>query len=162
MKNSILSYVGWLLLAVALGFYVYGIYTAIYLSWPPIPEIPNPDAKPLPFNEVLSTTIGSLQALLLANLGMLLGISIARPNSAVAHALKLNRAAITEDPKDPDVKEKIQLFALVLYVVCLVACFITWIRNDFISDPKEVVSVIPESGKLFIGVVLAYLTAVLK
>ena len=160
MKNSIVSYVGWLLLVAALGFYVYGIYEAIRISWPKIPDI-EPGAYP----EVLSTTIGSIQALLLANLGVILGISISKPNSGVARAILLNRDANMEVakslPPPMDIREKIQLFALVLYIITLIACLITWIHNDFSTDSKKIISVIAESGKMFIGVVLVYLTAVL-
>ncbi len=160
MKNSIVSYVGWLLIAAALGFYVYGIYEAIRLSWPQYPDI-----KEGAFHEVLSTTIGSIQALLLANLGIILGISIANPNSAIARQVMLNPTggAVPQAPPPPmDLREKIQLFALVLYVLSLIACLITWIVNHFSSNPNHVISLIPESGKMFIGVVLAYLTAILR
>lgn len=160
MKIHVVSYVGWLLLAAALGFYVYGMYSAIELSWPKTPS-----DKPLVFHDVLSTTIGSMQALLLTNLGMLLGISVANPNSGVARALKLDKKGsyIDQAPPPPmEMKEKIQLFALVIYVFSLIACFATWTINGFSSESTQVVSLIPESGKLFIGVALAYLTAILK
>lgn len=159
MNNSLVSYVGWLLLFAALGFYGYGIYTAISLSWSPITSTSN-----LPYHDVLSTTIGSIQALLLTNLGILLGISVANPSSPVAQALKLGSGTnVNMAPLPPmQLKEKIQLFALVLYVCSLIACFVTWAVNKFSSDPKDVVPVIPETGRLFIGVVLAYLTAALK
>jgi hypothetical protein len=160
MNNSILSYVGWLLLFATLGFYVFGIYEAIRLSWSALPG-----AETINYHPVLSSTIGAIQALLLANLGMLLGVSVSTPNSNIAHSLKLSASTANPElapPPPMDIKDKIQLFALAMYIISLIACLLTWIVNNFSSDSKDVVSIIPESGKMFIGVVLAYLTAVLK
>jgi len=159
MKNSLIAYVGWLLLLTAFAFYAYGLYQAIYLSWGE-----GPIKKE--YNEVLSVTVGSMQALLLANLGMLLGISVADPGSGVARQLMLNRATSTSVraaiPPPLALKEKVQLFALVVFIVSLVICLITWMVDDFSSDSKNVISIVSSSGKMFIGVVLAYLTAVLR
>ena len=158
MKNPIVSYVGWLLIAAAAIFYGYGMYEAITLSWSEITA-----ETPIVYPEVLSTTIGAMQALLLANLGMVLGISIANPNSALARSLMLNKEVKSLAPPPPlDVKDKVQLAAMVIYIISLIACLITWIVNGFSTDSKDVVSIISESGKMFIGVVLAYLTAVLS
>lgn len=160
MKNSVVSNVGWLLIVAVLGFYVYGIYEAVRISWPK-----EDDIAVGAFHEVLSTTVGTIQAMLLANLGVILGISIAKPNSAIARQVMLNPGVKTtpQSPPPPmDLREKIQLFALVIYVLSLITCLITWIVNNFSSDPTKIISLIPESGKMFIGVVLAYLTAVLN
>ncbi len=161
MKPSIVSYVGWLLVLSALGFYVYGMGNALLLSWP------RSGTDLIPYAEVLSTTISSMQALLLANLGIVLGIAISKPNSAVAKQVMMNpistRAIASAPPPPPmDLREKIQLFALVIYVLSLILCLITWGHKGFSNHPKDVVSVVAESGKMFIGVVLAYLTAVFK
>jgi len=161
MKSSVITYVGWLLLLSAIGFYGYGIVEAILLSW----------SKTIPvdydkYPETISTTISSMQALLLTNLGILLGISIAKPNSAVAKQLMLNSknkiGLAVPLPNPLDIKEKIQLFALVIYILSLIGCLITWGHKSFSSKPEDVVAVISESGKMFLGVVLAYLTAVLS
>ncbi|MBC7509058.1 MAG: hypothetical protein H7320_09970 [Ferruginibacter sp.] len=122
MKDSV-SYVGWLLFFAALGFYSYGIFEAIRLSWSTEPE-----TVIIKYHDVLSTTIGSIQALLLANLGMVLGVSIADPNSNVARSLKLNKTenGIEKAPPPPmELKDKIQLSALIIYVICLIACLVT-------------------------------------
>jgi len=156
MNNNVIAWVGWLLLVSALGFYVYGIYEAVHLSWGETPI--DKDAYPA----VLSSTVGSIQALLLANLGILLGISIARPDSNVAKRMLLGKQDAAEAQSPLDLRDKVQLFALVLYIFSLIACLITWIHKDFSFDSTKVVSVVPESGKMFIGVVLAYLTAVLR
>jgi len=161
MKSPIIAYVGWLLILSAIGFYGYGIVEAILLSW----------SKTIPvdydkYPETISTTISSIQALLLTNLGILLGISIAKPDSAVAKQLMLKSkgqlgiAAALPNPLD--IREKIQLFALIIYIISLIACLITWAYNSFSSKQEDVVAVISESGKMFLGVVLAYLTAVLS
>jgi hypothetical protein len=161
MKNSIIAYSGWLLLITAFGFYAYGIIHAIQVSWGSVPITKE-------YNEVLSATIGSIQALLLTNLGMLLGISVANPSSTVARHLMLGRPIAQEQaislavPPPLEVKEKVQLFALVIFIISLIACLITWAVDDFISKPEQVVSVVASSGKMFVGVVLAYLTAVVR
>lgn len=158
MKTPFISYVGWFLLGAALCFYGYGIIDAIVLSWSDITA-----QKDIAYSDVLATSIGSMQALLLANLGMVLGISVAQPGSAISHALKLNKTGIGKVPPPPmEVKEQLQLFALLIYVLALTACLVTWIVNGFSVKATDVVLVIPESGKMFIGVVLAYLTAVLS
>jgi hypothetical protein len=156
----IVSSVGWLLLLTTLFFYGYSIFTAIDLSWPL-----GPGKAELPFNPVLATALGSIQALLLANLGMLLGISIVKPDSQVARALKLRKgqAGVDQAPLPPmELKEQIQLGAMVIYIISLIACSITWVTNDFSENPNEVVPIISESGKLFLGVIMAYITAVLS
>lgn len=158
MKKAII-WVGWILIMAAFGFYAYGMGEAIRLSWADA-AIPQND-----YSEVLATTVSSMQTLLLANLGMLLGISVANPNSAVANQLLLNRGvnAVTNVVPPPlDIKDKIQLVAMVIFVISLIACLITWIRNDFSSESSQVVSVVSGSGKMFLGVVLAYITAALR
>ena len=155
MNTRIAAYVGWLLIAAAAAFYFYGIADAICLSWSKAPG-----SEPIPYPEVLSTTIGTIQALLLANLGMVLGISITNPKSGLANSLMLNKEVQIDTPLQ--VKEKVQLVAVVIYVIALIACMTTWAVNGFSTDSKNVVSIIAESGKMFIGVVLAYLTAVLS
>ena len=168
MKNSIASYVGWLLLFSALGFYIYGMGHAISLSWlytPPDPDliidpkIANaiPDIK---FWPELATLLSSIQALLLTNLGIVLGIAITNRNSAVAKALLINRKAITS-PDPMELKAQIQIFAVIIYILVLIACLITWIHNDFSNSPNEIVSIVAESGKMFFGVILAYLATLL-
>ncbi len=157
MKNPLVAYIGWLLILAAIGFYVYGLFEAIHLSWSTVP------IKDTDFPPFLSTTISSMQALLLTNLGILLGISITKPDSVIARQLMLGKNDMEiKEVKDPlEMREKIQLLSLVIYITGLIACMVTWAKNDFSSNPADVVSLIAESGKMFIGVVLAYLTAVL-
>jgi hypothetical protein len=158
MEKNATAYVGWLLLLSVLAFYGYGIGAAVELSWGrgPITES---------YNNVIYTTVGSIQALLLTNLGVLLGISFVKPESAIARQVLLSTSKLAQikGPVPPlELREKIQLFAVVLYVVSLIVCSITWIVDDFSTDTKDVVPIIPDSGKMFLGVALAYLTAVLS
>ena len=161
MKSPVIAYVGWLLLLSALGFYLFGIGQAIYLSW---------SAKDIgadAYSPVLESVISSIQALLLTNLGILLGISVAKPGSGVAQRLMLG-AGSTKDAlrlpiTDPLLlREKVQLFALTLYILSLIACVVTWAMNHFSSETKDVVPLVASSGKMFFGVALAYLTTVLR
>jgi hypothetical protein len=58
--------------------------------------------------------------------------------------------------------ERIQLVSLVVFILCLIGCLITWIIKDFSEKSTEVVGVVASSGKMFIGVTVAYLAAALK
>lgn len=167
ITTKIISLIGWLLLFAALGFYLYGIGLAVYLSWPASePIIPPAIVTPILYPEILSTTIGSIQALLLTNLGVVLGIAITNPNSNSARFLKLTLPSRNDSekvvPSPIEINEIIQLLAVAVFIVVLVACLVVWIHKDFSVKPEYVVSVIPESGKIFLGVVLAYLAAVLS
>ncbi len=152
------SYIGWTLLLSVISFYIYGVYLAIHQTLrAPIEAIDYPS--------FLSTTIASVQALLLTNLGFLLGISVTNPTSKVAAALGLSKniPGVEMAPPAPlDIKSQVQLFALIIYLLSLIACMITWITKEFKSDTLLVVPLITESSKMFIGVALAYLSAVLK
>jgi len=89
MKTVITSFVGWLLILSALAFYLYGIGDAIPLSWKG--GIGEGD-----YPEVINTTINSIQALLLTNLGIVLGISVTKPI-----LLSLNRYCLIKQRKMP-------------------------------------------------------------
>lgn len=146
-------YVGWLLLFSAVGFYLYGIVQAIVESF----------SEEISYNPYLLTTIGSIQALLLANLGAVLGIKFANPGSNIGRALSLT-SRTSKEPLPPPLegRDKVQLFALALFTLSLISCFITWIVKDFSINQQEVVSIIPDSGKMFIAVVLSYVTAIVS
>lgn len=151
MKPNLTFLVGWLFLIVIFGFYIYGIADAIILS---ISE------KTDKFSEFVATTISSMQALLLTNLGALLGVSVARPQSAVARNLFLGQNAtteLTEEEKDPLLfKEKVQMFALTIFMLSLIACLVTWIIKEFNPEAGKVVPVVVDSCKVFVAVGLAY------
>lgn len=154
--RQISSFIGWTLVLSALGFYIYGIVEAI------VQTVGSSSAEFVKYPSFLASTIGSLQALLLTNLGVLLGISVAKPASNVARVLRFSRLeetteAITPSPRDSS--QTIQLFALVVFVICLIACLITWILKDFVEDTKLVVPVVSDSGKMFSAVVIAYVTS---
>ena len=67
MKSPMVAYIGWLLILAALGFYGYGIVQAILLSWGTTVPVDYTN-----YPETLSTTMSSIQALLLTNLGVML------------------------------------------------------------------------------------------
>lgn len=161
MQNSITAYVGWLLLLSAFGFYAFGIGYAIHISWSTVP------ITQAVYPEALSTAISSIQALMLTNLGVVLGISITNPTSSLAKTIMLHNSkaapsGVSESIPNPlAFREKIQLTAMVIYILSLIACLVTWGHDGFSSAGTDVLDTISQSGKMFIGVVLAYLTAVL-
>jgi hypothetical protein len=151
------SYIGWLLVLSALGFYLYGIIEAINQT------LRSTETKSVVYPAFLSNTIGSLQALLLTNLGVLLGISVTNPDSRVARTLRLSgpeTKPTTNSMSPMELSQIIQLFGLIIFILCLIACLVTWIKKDLVEDSKLVVSVISESGKMFSAVVVAYIAAV--
>lgn len=155
-KNNVVAYVGWFLLTAALGFYVYGMYEVVSQTF-------CSGKQPIKISEVLTTTLSSIQALLLANLGIILGISISKPESKVARAVLFNagNSNLKEVDSPMQIASKVQLFAVIIYILSLVICLVAWACKEFVTDAAKVVPVVSESGKMFIGVVLAYLTAVL-
>jgi len=157
MKKLIIAATGWLLLAAALAFYAYGIQQAISLSWG------SQEVTDTSYPKVLATMIGAIQALLLTNLGAILGISVAKPNSALSRFVMLGKpTAALEIPAPLDIKEQIQLFALICYFLSLITCMVAWIHEGFSTNPKEVVTTVTESGNMFVGVILAYVTGILS
>jgi hypothetical protein len=70
MKMPVTAFVGWVLIIAAFGFYLYGVADAIYLTL---------EGKAETYNGVLSSSTSSIQALMLTNLGALLGISVTNP-----------------------------------------------------------------------------------
>lgn len=153
MKNSLVAYVGWLLLIAAFGFYMYGIGDAIVCT------LREDQTKIVAFPEIIAGTLSSIQALLLTNLGIVLGISISRPDSAMARQL-IPRSRPAAPLPSMALRDTIRLFGVVLFLLALIACVITWGKAGFVTDSTKVVPLVSESGKMFFGVVLAYLTAI--
>lgn len=164
MKTSITSYLGWFLVISALGFYLYGMGYAIILSWPNSGKCDSKEA--IVFWPEMATLLTTIQTLLVTNLGIILGISVVKPESKLAKAVLFNNTAssnfITQVNDPVDVKDKIQLWSLWVLVIVLVACLITWIKNNFCTSPAEMVPIVHESGKMFFGVMLGYLTILLR
>lgn len=145
MKN-LSSIIGWFLLLIALGLYLYGIYFAIF-------TVPKKDDHVLP--EILDTLTASIGAILLTNLGAVLGISITQPKSGLAAKALM---AKVELPDPMTRREIIQFTAVLVYLVTLVACFVAWAISGF-NDKGEnaVATLVSQNGKMLIGVISAYL-----
>jgi hypothetical protein len=151
--------IGWFLLGVAFLFYGYGVYRAIEVSWPPV----NPNnISQYPVG--LDAAIASINAILLTNLGAVLGISISNPNSALArNILPAKGTVVAPAISAPmDSREQIQLLAVIIYLISLIACFVTWLVSGFETDPTKILAFVAQSAKMFIGVVVAYLTLILR
>jgi hypothetical protein len=154
LTQKVASMVGWLLVISAMAFYSYGLVEAITITL----SITETNIKNYP--EFLSTTMASIQAMLLTNLGVVLGISVTNPGSGMARAVRFTEATAVSSPLDSS--DIIQLGAIIVFLLGLIACVVVWAIKDFSYDPKVIVSVIPESGKMFAGVVLAYMALALK
>lgn len=155
MRTQIASLAGWLLVLFTSLIYLYGVGFAIF----------NPLDKdgsayiPEPLDNIVST----IGAILLTNLGAVLGISVAKPNSAFARfPLLVGQKGIAPDPVSQ--RETIQYIAVIVYMVVLVACFFKWASVAFVKDgdPKKVVPIVIQNGKNLIGVIAAYAAYILS
>lgn len=152
--------IGWVLIFAGILFYLYGVFFAINISWN---AIQGTDGKLMKMPEGLDAAISSINALLLTNLGAVLGISVSVPGSALSrNILPGSQPKGGAEIKEPmNSRELIQLICVIIFLVSVIACFITWIRLGFNSDPEVVLSFVSQSAKMFIGVVLAYLSFIL-
>jgi hypothetical protein len=76
--------------------------------------------------------------------------------STPSNIAKLNSA------KSPlELKEQIQIFGVIVLIASLIACLTTWGKNNFAED-NSVLPIIHQSGKMFIGIIVAYFTLILK
>lgn len=154
MKN-IPALTGWFLIFLAFGLYVFGIGYAIYKCFPGSGAVGTlPDA--------LDIMISSLGAILLTNLGAVLGISVVNPQSALSRKVLPNSLKALKAPENPmNLREQIQYTAMLVFLVCLTACFICWAVKGFDSKPENIIALVPQLGKTLIGVVTAYLGFIL-
>lgn len=155
MKN-LSAAIGWLLLSVGIAIYIYGIVTAIFN---PIVEHPptGPETKHIP--EALETITTTIGAILLTNLGAVLGISISKPQSGLANIAFLSPKISVPDPVTQ--RELIQFVAVLIYIITLIGCGVDWAVSTFKAKPDAVVELVPQYGKTLLGVITAYLAFVL-
>ena len=157
MKN-LSAAIGWLLLTVALAIYVYGIYTAILNPFAVKSPTGGPDILKMP--EALETVTTTIGAILLTNLGVVLGISMTNRQSGLANIAFLSAKVDLPDPVTQ--RELIQFVAVLIYIVTLIACGVDWAVHTFKEKPDAVVELIPQYGKTLLGVITAYLAFVLS
>jgi hypothetical protein len=155
MKN-IPSITGWFLVLLAFGLYFFGIAYGIYRCFPS-------SGAPIPLPDALDIMISSLGAILLTNLGAVLGISVANPSSALAKKIMpaFTNKAVENIENPMNLREQLQYMAMLIYLLCLTACFICWAVKGFKADAQYVIAIIPQMGKTLIGVVTAYLAFIL-
>ena len=150
--------IGWTLLITALGLYLYGIYYAIFTP----NEIKDKTGVITGYSipEPLDTLVSTIGAILLTNLGAVLGISVSQPQSALAGKTLIS-AKTVESPMSK--RELIQFIAVITYIVTLISCFITWAHYAFGKEPNtiHIVPLIQQYGKTLIGVITAYIAFVL-
>ena len=154
MKEKNPAITGWVLVIIAFSVYIYGIYFAIYT--------PLKKGNTLYIPEPLDSILSTIGAILLTNLGAVLGISVAKPSSGLARMTLIgNKDAAVQDPIT--MREILQYCAVILYMIVLVICFFVWAKNTFLPDDKinPVVSIITQNGKTLFGVIAAYIAFVL-
>jgi hypothetical protein len=124
------------LVALAGLFYLYCIYTAIRCTLKG-----NPTAMP----GYLDHSITTITGVLTTNFGAVLGIKI--PERA-------NLVSLRMGPTSPPIPSALQMIAAYLFVLCLLAAFITWLMKNFTNDPSKIVPAVPRLSKILIGVAL--------
>ena len=158
------SIIGWALLVIALGAYCYGIYYAIFTPDEIITKDPTGKITitGLSIPDPLDTLTSTIGAILLTNLGAVLGISITNQTSALAAKTLISRN-ITQIPPPLSKREMIQLISVLIYIIILVSCFVKWSINTFVKpdNVKLVVPLVQQYGKTLIGVITAYIAFVL-
>jgi len=150
--KQIPSIIGWLLLAIAFSAYLYGVYYAIFTPFK------GEDDK-LSIPDPLDTLLTTLSAILLTNLGAVLGIAVSNPNSGLAGKTLLTRSITVPPPLSQ--REFIQLIAVLIYLLAMVACFIDWAYSSFRVPLRPIVPFVSVTGKTLIGVITAYVAFVL-
>ncbi len=158
MIKQIPAIIGWLLLAVAFGLYLFGIYYAIFI---PDPVIQNGIITGYSIPEPLDTLTTTIGAILLTNLGAVLGIAVSKPGSSLAGKTLIQKGA--EVPPPLTKREMIQFAGVLIYIITLAACFIAWAFSSFRSEAhiQPVVPLVEQYGKTLIGVITAYIAFVL-
>jgi hypothetical protein len=143
--------IGSILLVIAFGVYLYGICCAIARK--------NLDSN-YNLNEPLNTLTATIDAILLTNLGAVLGYSVAKPDSALAYLTLLGNT--NKNMPSLSATDNIQIIASIIYLIVLIACFITWAIKKFSPDAKEIAPLVIQNSKALIGVITAYLAFALS
>jgi hypothetical protein len=155
--KQIPSIIGWLLIILAFGLYAYGLGYGIYESF----QTRAPGTV-LSFPEPLDIMISSIGAIFLTNLGAVLGISVTNPASALAaRTLPLAKNIQRELIPPMNAREQIQYLTVLVFLAGLISCFIAWACKCFHSEPEKILAIIPQQGKMFLGVVSAYMAFIL-
>lgn len=157
------AFIGWFLILALFSLYLYGSFLAIYISW-------TKSGDGLVLREGLDAAISSINALLLTNLGAVLGISVTNPTSALARNILPKRAVAGDQDKENqerevklpmDSREQIQLYSVIVLLIVLLACLVTYACKGWTSDIKVLLPFVSQGAKLFIGVAIAYITFIL-
>jgi len=122
--------------------YLYGIFQACWIS---LQKPVNVDAMPA----FLSSIITSIGAVLATNLGAVLGIAISNPKSEYSTKF-FSPFTVFAKPGITTV----QITACYIYILTLVVVAIVWGIKKFTTDPKQIVSTIPELTKTLLGVIV--------
>lgn len=154
--------IGWFLIFLALGFYLYGVFEALVIAWEQKTNAQKVLITTMP--EGIDTILTSFNALLLTNLGIVLGISVTMPSSALSRSLiprSTLRGAAGGEVQDPlNSREQVQMVCLLAFLLALCACFVTWLVKE-IWQGKTIVPFVSQSAKTLAAVLLTYLSFVL-
>jgi amino acid transporter len=146
---------GWILIYAALACYLLAIGYGLWLSW-------NSGNTAPVIDEVIDTTITSLNTVLLTNLGVVLGISVAMPGSSLSRSFvprsTLRGAGEVDNPLNN--RERIQLGALLVFILALIACLVTWIVVVLVKK-GHVAAFVGVASKTFIAIAIAYIGFIL-
>lgn len=131
--------------------FIYGIIKATKISL-----TPNPNVSQMPV--FLSNAVTAIAAVFATNLGAVLGFSVVNGDAGFFRAEIWNPVSLFKS----DAIEPAQAFAVVVYLLGLLAATLVWLKKDFTQDNTQIVSLLPELTKSLLGVVIGSLAISLK
>ena len=132
--------------AIAIGFFFWGIFSAIYWT-----KREDPGSMP----KILRHFVTGSSGVLAANVGALLGIKI---EEAITGNINLITNVFTI-PADTTVL--LQMITAVLYGIAMLIAFIAWGSKKFTEDPQKVVVILPQLSQSLIGILLGVIAIVI-
>jgi len=139
------------LIALGCATFAYGIFKACAVSLQRVPDL---SLMPL----FLASAVTSIAAVLATNLGAVLGIAIANPQSLYRQRKSWNPLRAFTNP-NPTVW---QTLACYVYIIGLLAAAVVWGIKNFTTDNKQIVALIPEMTKSLLGVIVGALAVSLN
>jgi hypothetical protein len=146
-----ITYLLSILIALGCVTFAYGVIKACMISLEKAPDL---SLMPL----FLASAVTSIAAVLATNLGAVLGIAIANPQSLYRQSSTWNPLKVFSKP-DPTTW---QTLACYVYIIGLLSAAVVWGIKNFTTDSNQIVALIPEMTKSLLGVIVGALAVSLN